>query len=95
VRRKVIAAALVLALSIAAGMTVGLWWATSTGEQICDRLEKECGEQAMPRDDCLVGRQQDLLRYGPGAMRKVDACLAKAPHDCMAVNACVATAGTN
>jgi len=93
VKQKLLASAFVLGVSISAGMAIGLWWANETEEAICDRLEEECGEAAMLRDDCLEGRQQDLIRYGVGAMRRVKACLAQAPHDCMAVSACVASAG--
>jgi hypothetical protein len=82
----------VLLLGAAAGAAFGLWWSTSTEESICARLEVECGEAAMPMRDCLEGRQQDLLRYGVTAMRRVKACLAAAPHDCMRVSACLAEA---
>ncbi|MBL8951164.1 MAG: hypothetical protein JNK82_10335 [Myxococcaceae bacterium] len=89
-KQKLLGSAFVLLVSVGLGMAAGLWWASDTEAAICDRLELECGDAAMRRDDCLVGRQQDLLRHGLRAMSRVKVCLAKAPHDCLAVSACVA-----
>ncbi len=91
--QKIASVLFVLLVSIALGMAAGLWWANSAEEEICDRIELECGDAAMRRDDCLEGRQQDLVRYGVRAMSRVKACLARAPHDCLSVSACVAAAG--
>ncbi|MBK7858910.1 MAG: hypothetical protein IPJ65_09890 [Archangiaceae bacterium] len=88
-KAKLLLCAIVLLLGAGGGAVFGLWWSNTTAESICDRLATECGESAMPMRDCLEGRQQDLLRYGVGALRKVNTCLAKAPHDCMSVSACL------
>ena len=86
---KWIVGLVVLLLGMAGGAIAGLWWSTTSEHEICARLEEECGESAMPMRDCLEGRQADLVHYGVGGMRRVHACLAKAPHDCLSVSACL------
>lgn len=86
---KLLAGLLFILLGASAGAAFGLWWSNDIEEEICARLDAECGEWAMPMNDCLQGRQHDLVRYGPGAMRRVKTCLAAAPHDCLSVTACI------
>jgi hypothetical protein len=91
-RSKIVACVVVLALGAGMGAVAGLWWSNSTSESICQRIEADCGDDAMSMDDCLVGRQQDLLTYGVSAMRRVKTCLAAAPHDCVSATACIGAA---
>jgi hypothetical protein len=88
VKRWVLALCALL-LGAGGGAAVGAYWTVTTEHEICERIETECGDAAMPMDDCLNGRQSDLLRYGVRALRRVSACLASAPHDCLSVSACV------
>lgn len=88
-KTKLMSGLVVLFVGGAAGATFGAWWINAIGEEVCGRLEQECGEQAMPLSDCLNGRQQDLFHYGVGAMRKMKSCVAEAPHDCLSVSACI------
>lgn len=90
--KRWVAASIAVVLGAGAGAGAGFFWTVNTENDICNRVLAECGDQAMNLDDCLQGRQQDLLRYGITAMRRVNACLASAPHDCMSVSACLAAA---
>lgn len=74
----------------AAGAAFGLWWVTSTSHEICQRLQEDCGDQAMPMRDCLQGRHDALLAHGLAATRRVRSCLSEAPRDCLSVTACIA-----
>ena len=87
---KILAAAGVMLLGAVAGATFGLWWVNSSNEAICVRLVEDCGQYAMPLDECLAGRQQDLFSNGVLATRRVKSCLAEAPRDCLSVTACIA-----
>ena len=87
---SLVTSVVVMVLGAISGGAFGLWWVHSSGEAICQRLQDDCGEWAMPMDDCLQGRQEDLLRHGLRATRRVRACISDAPRDCLAVTACIA-----
>ena len=84
---------LVMLIGGAAGAALGLWWVNASSHDICQRLQDDCGEQAMPMEDCLQGRQDALIRNGLAATRRVRTCVSEAPRDCLSVTACIAAGG--
>ena len=92
---KLISGAVVLFIGGAAGAAFGLWWVNASTEDICVRMMEDCGAWSMPLDECVVGRQQDLLHHGVLATTGVTSCLAKAPRDCLSATACVLSVETN
>lgn len=92
VKVTLISGVVVMLIGGAVGAVLGLWWVNASSEAICQRLLEDCGEQAMPMQDCLQGRQDALIRHGLAATRRVRSCISEAPRDCLSVTACIAAA---